>query len=77
VLIAGEQLQNGYVFEREGSGPFYLISCDSNLGLHGVGTGKHAILLQLGFHGVMRAFAGDEGGTADYVARVLGGQLIS
>lgn len=77
LLVAGEQLQNGFVFEREGHGPFDLISCDSNLGLHGDETGKHAILLNPGFHGVIRAFSGDDGGTSDYVARVMGGQLIS
>ena len=77
ILIGGEQLQNGFIFEREGHEPFDLIASDTNLGMHGDGTGKHAIFLDKGFHGTVHAFEGADGGTADYVAKVLGGELIT
>lgn len=77
ILIAGEQLQNGFVFERAGKEAFDLISSDTNLGLHGDNNGKHAILLDKDFHGTVHAFGGADGGDSDYVAKVLGGELIT
>jgi hypothetical protein len=77
LLIGGEELQNGYIFDREAPEPFHLLACEANLGMHGDGTGKHSLLLQPRFRGTVHAFAGCDMGTADYVARVLGGSLIT
>ncbi len=75
ILIGGEQLQNGFVFERAGDKPFYLIDCGVNAGKHGNDAGKHAILLEDTFQGKVEVFGGHFAGTSDYTYRVKSGEL--
>ncbi len=75
ILIGGEQLQNGFVFERAGDKPFNLIECGVNAGKHGDDTGKHAILLEDTFKNKVEVFGGHFAGTSDYTYRVKAGEL--
>jgi len=75
VQIGGEQLQNGFVYERAGDKPFHLFESGVNAGKHGDNTGKHAILLEDTFKGKVEVFGGHFAGTNDYTFRVKSGEL--
>ena len=75
IMIGGEQLQTGFVFEKAASQPFDLIECGMNAGRHGDNTGKDVLLLEDQYDGSVKCFGGHFGGTSDYLYRVLSGEL--
>lgn len=75
ISVAGEDLQNGFCFERAGSLPFDLIDTKPNMALPGDYTGKSGVLIEPTYNSTLNLFDGAEQGAADYKYKVLSGNI--
>lgn len=73
--VAGEALQNGFVYEKTGGEPFYMLDTKPNPSMVGDETGKSGIRLGKAVKDTVFAFGGADHGSADYKFKVLSGHL--
>lgn len=73
--VSGEALQNGFVYKKAGSDPFYMIDTKPNPYMLGDETGQADILLEKTVNDTVYAFGGADQGSGDYKFKVLSGHL--